>query len=263
MRLVRILTLVTLSLFVAGSALALDINKDFWNTTGQVANDCEIIIEGFQTLSCRYDGDTGMEFPNFELTYETIGSQPRTILRWSGLTVPSGAKVHLGFCTEAGVLLGMRWTLDGVPIGPVTQVDVQPTLTGVGLVATNSLTLSLWPIEWPILPPPVYIGDVTAYYFATALPIGSLNNTMLPLWTPLAVSPVRVGWAPPLALGPNVGTTFTAPLPPPGAVSVVWVMDANTSAAPAQASRDFVQFPIPDPVPAAGETWGRIKTLYR
>jgi hypothetical protein len=40
-------------------------------------------------------------------------------------------------------------------------------------------------------------------------------------------------------------------------------MDANTSAAPAQASRDFVQFPIPDPVPAAGETWGRIKTLYR
>jgi hypothetical protein len=263
MRLVRILTLVTLSLFFAGTALALDINKDFWNMTGQPANDCEIILEGSQTLSCRYDGDAGMEFPNFELLYETIGGQPRTVLRWSGLTVPSGAKVHLGFCTEAGVLLGMRWTLDGVPIGPVTQVDVQPTLTGVGLVATNSLTLSLWPISWPILPPPFYIGPVTAYYFAGPLPIGSLNNATLPLWAPLAVSPIRAGWTPELVLGPNLGTTFTAPPPPPGATSVVWVMDVNTLATPAQATRDFVQFPIPDPVPASGPTWGRLKGLYR
>lgn len=263
MRLLRIFTLVTLSLLLAGSALALDINKDFWNQTGSPANDCEVIISGWQTLSCVYNGDAGMEFPDFVATQETIGGQQRTVLRWSGLMVLPGQKVHLGFCTPDGVILGMRWTLDGVPVGPVTQVDVQPALTGVGLLVNNTLTLSLWPVTWPIVPPPVYIGDVTAYYFSSVLPIGSLNNTMLPLWSPLAVVPVRAGWAPAVNLASGASTQFAAPAPPAGAVAVVWVMDVNSSASPTQASRDFVQFRLADPVPATGATWGRLKTLYR
>lgn len=263
MKLLRVLAAVSLFMLLAGTALALDINKDFWNRTGQPANDCEVIIEGIQTLECVYNGDAGMEFPNFAVTYEDIGGSMKTVLRWSGLLVPPGAKVHLGFCTPGGVILGMRWTWNGTPIGPVTQVDVQPALSGVGLVVTNGLTLSLWPVTWPIIPPPVYIGDVTVYYFSSLLPIGSLNNTMLPLWTPLATVPVRVGMTPELALPASGTTTFTAPAPPVGAVSAVWVMDVNTSASTVQASRDFVQFEIPGVVPAQGTTWGRVKSLYR
>lgn len=263
MKLLRVLTAVSLFLLLAGTALALDINKDFWNTTGQTVNDCEIIIEGVQTLDCVYNGDAGMEFPNFAVTYEDIGGTPKTVLRWSGLMVPAGAKVHLGFCTPGGVILGMRWTLDGVPVGPVTQVDVQPTLTGVGLVATNGLTLSLWPITWPIIPPPVYIGDVTVYYFSSLLPIGALNNAMLPAWTPLAIAPIRVGMPPALMLPAGGFTTFTAPAPPVGAVSAVWVMDVNTTPSTLQASRDFVQVEIPGVVSTTGTTWGRVKSLYR
>lgn len=263
MRLVRILTLVTLSLLLAGTALALDINKDFWNRTGQAANDCEIILSGTQTLSCRYDGDAGMAFPAFELTYDTIDGQPVTVLRWSGLTVPSGSKVHLGFCTVDGMILGMRWTLDGVPVGAVTQVHLQPAATDIGLVVANTLTVSLWPITWPIVPPPVYIGDVTVCYFASLLPIGSLNNTMLPLWTPLATNPIRVGMTPELALAANATTTFQAPAPPEGAISAVWVVDVNSSPTATQATRDFVQVDITGVVPADETSWGRLKTLYR
>jgi hypothetical protein len=263
MKLLRVLAAVSLFMLLAGTALALDINKDFWNLTGQMANDCEIIIDGIQTLSCNYNGDAGMEFPNFVVSYEDIGGSPKTVLRWSGLVVAPGAKVHLGFCTPGGVILGMRWTWNGVPIGPVTQVDVQPTPAGVGLVASNVLNLSLWPIEWPIIPPPVYIGPVTVYYFSSLLPIGSLNNTMLPLWTPLAVVPIRTGMLPELSLPAGGSTTFTAPAPPSGAVSAVWVMDVNTTPSTVQASRDFVQFDLSGPVPAASTTWGRVKSLYR
>jgi hypothetical protein len=263
MKLLRVLAAVSLFMLLAGTALALDINKDFWNLTGQMANDCEVIIDGVQVLTCHYDGDAGMQFPSFVVTYEDIGGSPKTVLHWSGLLVPPGAKVHLGFCTPGGVILGMRWTWNGTPIGPVTQVDVQPAPVGIGLVATNALNLSLWPITWPIVPPPVYIGDVTVYYFSSLLPIGSLNNTMLPAWSPLAAVPIRVGMTPELALPAGGFTTFMAPAPPAGAVSAVWVMDVSTSASTVQASRDFVQFEIQGVVPAQGTTWGRVKGLYR
>ncbi len=263
MRLLRILMLTSLSLLLAGTALALDINKDFWNRTGQPANDCEVILSGTQVLSCRYDGDAGMEFPNFTLTYENINGQPVTVLHWSGLLVANGAAVHLGFCTPDGQILGMRWTWNGDPIGPVTQLDLQPAITGVGLTVSNTLSLSLWPITWPIVPPPVYIGDVTAYYFSTRLPITNLNNNMLSSWTPLAVYPVRVGMSPALALDSGMATAFQAPAPPSGAAAVVWVMDVNSTASTTQASRDFIQFTLSGPVSTTSSTWGHIKTLYR
>lgn len=263
MRLLRVLAVLAFSLLLCGPASAWDLNKDFWNTTGQVVNDLEIILDGSQAITDHYDGDAGMQWPGFAVTYEDIGG-PKTVLRWSGMSVPPGAKVHVGFSTAAGgPCVGMRWTLDGVPVGPVVQLDVQQTTPGVALTVQNTLTLSLWPIEWPILPPPVFIGDVTVYYFSSFVPLSNLNNAMLPAWTPVRVNVLRQGFLPPLQLGPGASTTFTDPNRAPGALSAVWVMDVNTSTSTTGASRDFVQYDVTGPTPAGGSSWSRIKSLYR
>jgi hypothetical protein len=262
-KLLRVLVLLSLSLLLCGPASALTLNKDFWNKTGQLANDCEIILDGCQAITCHYDGDPGMEFPVFTVTCEEIGGGLRTVLRWSGLTVAPNAKVHLGFCSSGGTILGMRWTRDGVPIGAVTQLDLAAPVVGTSLVLANTLTYSLWPVTWPILPPPVYVGGVTVYYFASPLPLASLNNTMLPAWSPVAVNVLRAGMTPALALGSAEQTGFTDPAPPAGAGAAVWVVDVNSEATTVQPSRDFVQFALTGPTAAPAPTWGRIKSLYR
>lgn len=265
MRLVRMLTLLTaLLLLGCGTALAWDLNKDFWNTTGQVVNDIEIILDGTQVITDHYDGDAGMQWPSFVVSYETIGGVPKTVLRWSGMVVAPGAKIHVGYSTAAGgPCQGIRWTRDGVPVGPVAQLDLAQATPGVAITVGNTLTLSLWPVSWPIVPDPIYVGAVTVYYFSSFLPLSNLNNTLLPTWTPLRVNTLRAGMLPALAIAPGAWTTFTDPNRPSGAVSAVWVMDVNTTPSTVQASRDFVQYDISGPTRAQGSSWGRIKSLYR
>ena len=247
--------------------MAWDLNKDFYNNTGLVANDIEIYLDGAVAIIEHYDGEAGVAFPVFETFTQDMNGSARTVLRWSGYTVPSGGKMHVGFSATAASIIGWCWTYNGVPIGPVTQMDLQPTLGGLGIQATNTLTYSLWPTG-PWTPPPYVVTDVTVYYFPALLPLASLNNAMLPAWTPIGSAIILPpGSGTPVAPGGAVG--FSAPSPPPGAVSAVWVVGLNTAdpggstVSVVAGSTDFVQYDLRGSVPVDRSSWGEIKSMYQ
>jgi hypothetical protein len=259
-------------LLLPAVCLAWDLNKDFYNNTGQLVNDIEIILDGSPTVTEHYDGDDGGIFPNFQAYSETINGATRTILRWSGLSVLPGQKVHVGYSAGGVRCIGMRWTYNGVPVGPVWQGDIQPRLGGIGIEFTNTLVYSLWPVSWPVDPPGYYITKVEVFYFPALLPLPSLNYAALPTWTPIrrnVLWPASPKPSAPLEtqsgmyVGPGASTTFTDPNPALSAVSAVWVVELNTAPTGGGGSTDFVQFNLLGGTPVPPSTWGRLRELFR
>jgi hypothetical protein len=259
----RLLVLSALSLLLVfpAASSAWDLNKDFYNTTGHLANDIEIYLDGTPIVTDHYDGDTGSVFPVFQTFTQQMNGTTRTVLRWSGNSVPPGGKMHVGYTAGGARILGWCWTYNGQPIGPVWQVDLQPTLGGLGIQLRNDLTYTLWPV-WPYDPPRYYITGVVVYYFPAMLPLASLNNATLPTLTPLLTNVIVPGGSG-LYVDNGGSIAFNDPNPPTSAVSAVWVVGLNTAPAGSNGSTDFVQYNVMGVVPTAQPTWGQVKALYQ
>jgi hypothetical protein len=174
--------------------------------------------------------------------------------------VPPGARVHVGYSADGAAIIGWCWTHDGVPIGPVQQVDIQPMLDGKSIQLSNTLTYSLWP-TWPYTPPVCHVISVAVYYFPAVLPLPSLNLATLPSWTPFSAHPI----VPPGStyfLQPGIVSTVNDPGPARGAGAVVWVVSISAYPGDANASTDFIQFNLA-PSPVTPSTWSQIKALHR
>jgi hypothetical protein len=257
---VKRLAVLLVCLLLSVPALAWDLNKDLTNTTGQIANDLEIILDGTVTVTGHYDGDAGAHFTNFTTSVQTMNGAPRTVLSWSGLSIAPGGTVHVGYSAGTMRCLGAFWTHDGQTIGPVTQVDLQSRNGGFAIQATNDLSYSLWP-TWPFVPPSYEIGPVTVYYFSSGLPLSSLNAATLPSWTPLRVN-VLVPSGSPVLIGSGLTFSLTDPRPAPGATASVWVLSIDSGPGTSGA-RDFAQLTIDHPIATEGGTWGGLKSLFR
>jgi len=118
------------TLFVPGPTYCS--NWDFLNSTGQPANDLHIRLKGVSAVTAVYTGT----FNPFGLPTSSgyDGGANVYTMTFSGATVNESDMVHLGFCSNAPLLLldpaspsPFEWTLDGTKV----LTNPNPLFTGV------------------------------------------------------------------------------------------------------------------------------------
>ena len=117
------------------------LNWDFWNFTGNVANDFHIVVESGTFSPDPLKGEVliGVPFPNFSVShvyYDNNGDLD-TILAWSGANVPTplnplvplpGEVAHIGaYMKDSGKILAAYWTSNGVQQGLPLAISYELT----------------------------------------------------------------------------------------------------------------------------------------
>lgn len=168
-------------------------NWDFYNRTGQTANDLHLALRGPTVVSDVYMGWLNP----FGAPDPQSGYHPELglyLLWWSGADVPPGGLAHIGFCTDKPIvdfawepglpgtppLPPFRWTRDGVPIGdpiPVPGYDwwwmSDGSLEfGLSLAAGLPMDLEILSVEMARAPEAVSLENLTYDDLSLLIPPG-------------------------------------------------------------------------------------------
>ncbi|NOT35432.1 MAG: hypothetical protein HOP12_14905 [Candidatus Eisenbacteria bacterium] len=215
-------------LFVTPAVIAGDsivgVNKDFVNTTGQNANDIEILLSGTRTILRHYDGYPANSFATFEVTYEAPGN---TRLHWSNPNNPvlPGQVAHVGFVIpglQANVIKGVFWTLDGVVTGCARQVNTPHAAWDINpgnLVTYANNCLACESVS-------LYVGHATVRWYSSHVPLDSLNANLLASTTPLRTDVIPNA---PVLLAPGDSASVSIPAAPSNARFAVLSLKVGTS----------------------------------
>lgn len=196
--LARLALLGSLSVYAAGGQAAW-FNTDIHNTTGSVANDYHIKVHS-DSQNITIGGnhwDTGfgaVPWPSFSASGE--GTQD-VGLNWSGATVNSGEKVHVGAygLPSDFVITESWWTLGGAKLMP-SFGQASASFDGLGTTyqvawvdlydGANNLIGSQWIQELGSVQPTIFNATSDAIYVSygfwqtnTPIPIEQLNATDL------------------------------------------------------------------------------------
>lgn len=123
------------------------LNWDFFNFTGQQANDFAIIVE-----SANYNPNefvVGMPFPNLTVThgdYLPWHAGNETKIEWSGAVVNPNGTAHIGLdMVGAGRILDAYWTLNGAKIGLSLAISYELTEIRLGNSGAIHMDLQIAP----------------------------------------------------------------------------------------------------------------------
>jgi len=117
------------------------LNWDFWNFTGNVANDFHIVVESgtFNPDPLKGEVLIGAPFPNFSVSHVNYHGDGDldTILAWSGFNVNPplnplaplpGEVAHIGaYMKDSGKILAAYWTSNGVQQGLPLAISYELT----------------------------------------------------------------------------------------------------------------------------------------
>jgi hypothetical protein len=218
------------------------VNKDLLNTTGQVANDIEILLEGQQLVTFHYDGNGQHVFNSFTSVITSAGN---TLLTWSSPTnpVPPLDVAHVGFTVlGTGKILAVSWTQNGNVIGCAHQVNAHPT-PDAGQVQYDNSVLQCESI-------PLVAGRLRVEWHAAEVPLDQLNPGV-------DRQPIRTDVIPdaPVVIQAGGSAAVNIPPPPTGAAFMVLVHQVADNASLSNPTNDFLEFqlaPAPTAIPAAG-----------
>jgi hypothetical protein len=198
-------------------------NWDFFNRTGQTANDLHLALRGPTRVGDIYMGSLNP----FGAPDPQSGYHPELglyLLWWSGAEVPPGGLVHIGFCTDrpiadlawepgapgAAPLPPFRWTRDGVPIGgpiPVPGYDwwwmSDGSLEfGLSLASGLPMDLHVSSIEMARAPEPVSLENLNYDSLSSLIPPGDWHP-MEPVAGTLLLSGETLFFRPPSSVCPS------------------------------------------------------------
>ncbi|HXO22732.1 MAG TPA: hypothetical protein VOA87_22655 [Thermoanaerobaculia bacterium] len=226
------------------------VNKDLVNSSGQVANDIEIVLAGSFANVNHYDGYAANLFASFT---ESPGTGGTTLLKWSHPNNPvqPGQIAHVGFNlpgSSSVSILGVFWTLNGQRTGCAQQVSTnthQWGSAGSQIIYVNN--------ERDCNPIPRYVGGLTVEWHARQVPLADLNAKT-------RRKPIRTDVInrPPIRLAPEATATVNVPEAPPNALFGVVVQKVSTNArlSGPDVTTDFLEFPVvkrkAQKVPATG-----------
>lgn len=215
------------------------VNKDLKNTTGQIANDIELLLEGSYAPEDiqHYDGAGAYLFTSFSVTPDPGGN---TRLHWQYpmSDVAVGDIAHVGFQVPGTSvkILGVFWTRDGAVTGCAHQCRTGTHLLGTGsgrVVYLNGCTACE--------SVPLYVGDLTVEWHAGEVPLADLVGNAVR-------NPLRVDVIPhaPFLIAPGDSATVDIPAAPQGAAYAVVVhkVSADPSLSGPDVTTDFLEFPI-------------------
>jgi len=229
------------------------VNKDLKNTTGQIANDIEILLQGSYSNVNHYDGYFANLFGTFT---ESPAAGGNTRLRWSNPNndVGAGQIAHVGFNVpgSAVTILGVFWTRDGGTTGCAHQCSTSPygwNSPGSQVIYKNDC-LSCESV-------PRWVGDLRVEWHASEVPLADLNATA-------SRTPIRTDIcpAPPILLAPGATAAVNILQAPPNArfgVVIHKVSSSSTLSGP-DVTTDFLQYTVPQArsaIPTLSE-WGVI-----
>jgi hypothetical protein len=234
--------------FASGLALELadttctsvGVNKDLQNSTGQAANDIEILLEGAYSNVNHYDGYPANLFSSYT---ESPAPGGNTLLTWSNPNndVQPGQIAHVGFNVPGTSvnILSVSWTHNGTPIGCAPQVSGNTHSWGSPgsqvIYANNSLGCE---------PVPRYVGALTVEWHARRVPLAALNPRTPR--KPLRVDAIRRA---PIRLAPKATVAVDVPAAPPSAQFgvIVYKVSKNARLSGPDVTTDFVEFPVERP----------------
>jgi len=214
------------------------VNKDLKNTTGQIANDIEILLQGwYPTLLGHYDGYPANHFATFSVTQDPGGN---TRLHWSNPNSPvqPGAIAHVGFLVPGPSvkIMGVFWTRDGVVTGCARQVNTNthPFGGSTGQVLYENSCTSCESTS-------LYAGNLRVEWHAVEVPLDSLNATSVR--TPIRTDIIS---SPPVLLAPNNQATVSLPSPTSNAAFAVisHQVSASSSLSGPDVTTDFIEVQV-------------------
>lgn len=226
------------------------VNKDLKNTTGQVANDIEILLQGSYSSVNHYDGYSANLFGTFT---ESPASGGNTRLRWSNPNndVQPGQIAHVGFNVPgvAVTILGVFWTRDGGTTGCAHQCSTNTHGWGTpgSQVIYKNDCLSCESV-------PLYVGALMVEWYVSEVPLANLNATAIR-------SPIRTDVIPdaPILLAPGASASVNIPMAPRQARFGVLIhkVSASPTLSGPDVTTDFLQFPVtPSTAVPTLSTWG-------
>jgi hypothetical protein len=221
------------------------VNKDLLNTTGQVANDIEILLEGSQLVVFHYDGNGAHVFGSFTQTLTAAGD---TLLTWAAPSNPvmPGEVAHVGFTVlGTGKILSVSWTQNGNPIGCAHQVNAHPT-AGAGQVQYDNSVLQCEGL-------PLFAGKLSVEWHANEVPLALLISGVDR--RPIRTDVIPDGPNGPVGIQAGSSAAVTIPAPPTGAAFMVLVHEVADNPSLNNPTNDFLEFelaPATPPIPAVG-----------
>ena len=229
------------------------VNKDFKNTTGQNANDIEILLKGTVSVLQHYDGYPANHFATFAVTTEAPGN---TRLHWSNPNNPvlPNQVAHVGFLipgTDSHVIMGVFWTLDGNVTGCAHQVNTPHAAWGINPGNLVTYTNNCVACESVSL----YAGAATIRWYADWVPLESLNAASLGSTTPLRIDTIAGA---PILLAPNESVRVSIPAAPVGAKFAVLSHKVGTDPGLATGNEtdDFIETTAGSAIVPALSSWG-------